>query len=210
MSAKTESGAGDEGRARGLARAALVVVVCLPALAMAAAYLDGSIRASPFRALTQESGLWAMRFLVLGLLLGPLRDLTGWAGFARARQTVGLAGFFYTALHLLVWARQYGFEGGFLVEEIAARRYLAVGAGAATALVPLALSSPARLHRALGERAWRRLHLLIHPAVGAAYVHYAMARGFTRTEVVAQGAALLFAFGWRLARRGSRRVGSPL
>jgi methionine sulfoxide reductase heme-binding subunit len=50
--------------------------------------------------------------------------------------------------------------------------------------VPLAATSPGAMHRLLGPVRWRRLHNLIYPIVVAALLHYALARGWRRGEVV--------------------------
>jgi sulfoxide reductase heme-binding subunit YedZ len=151
--------------------------------------------------IVQETGLWSMRFLVLGLCISPLAALTGLGMLHGLRRMIGLFGAFYAAIHLFAWTRQYGFDWRFLGDEIVQRRYLTIGLLATLLLVPLVATSTGSAHRWLGERRWRRLHTLVYPMTLAAFVHYAMARGITRLEIALQAALLLGALGWRLARR---------
>jgi sulfoxide reductase heme-binding subunit YedZ len=181
-------------------KAAVFVVAICPAAALALNYGNGAL-ATPWRTIVQETGLWSMRFLVLGLCISPLVALTGWPMLHGLRRMIGLFGAFYAAIHLFAWTRQYGFDWPFLGEEIVLRRYLTIGLVATVLLVPLAATSPGAAHRWLGERRWRRLHTLVYPLTLAALVHYAMVRGITRLEVALDAALLLGAFGWRFSRR---------
>ena len=56
--------------------------------------------ADPARELVQIQGEWAIRFLILTLLVTPVRKITGWAQLGRLRRMLGLFTFFYASLHL--------------------------------------------------------------------------------------------------------------
>jgi sulfoxide reductase heme-binding subunit YedZ len=170
-------------------------------------YLAGAL-ASPFRTIVQETGLWSMRLLVLGLLIGPLRAVTGWTWPLALRRMIGLFTAFYAAVHVIAWTRQYGFDWPFLLEEVT-RPWLLIGAVAALALVPLAATSASVIHRWLGPVLWARIHRLVHAAVVLAVVHYAMARGFTRIEVAIDVMLIAGALAWRAAARRFSAGASP-
>ena len=57
--------------------------------------------ADPGKEIVLFLGEWAIRFLVLTLLLTPLRKLTGRSGILRVRRMLGLFTFFYASLHML-------------------------------------------------------------------------------------------------------------
>jgi sulfoxide reductase heme-binding subunit YedZ len=80
-----------------------------------------------------------------------------------------------------------------------------VGLASALLLVPLAATSTDGSVRRLGARAWRRLHWLVYPAAGLAYLHFAMAGRFTRAETLIEGVLLATLLALRLAR-ASRRL----
>ena len=170
-----------------------------PVLIFASDYTTG-VLARPWATMIDVTGDWSMRFLIAGLCLSPLAQLTGQPAFVSFRRMVGLFAAFYAALHLFAWTRQYGYDWPYLAGELAWRRYLTVGAVGALLLVPLAVTSPGVMHRALGPARWRRLHTLMYPVVLAAYVHYAMARGLSRIEVAIDGLLLALALAVRLGR----------
>jgi sulfoxide reductase heme-binding subunit YedZ len=45
----------------------------------------GELSANPIKDITEETGIWTLRFLVVTLCITPLRQITGWQRFARLR-----------------------------------------------------------------------------------------------------------------------------
>lgn len=160
----------------------LFALLAWPAAAYAWDYAQGELF-SPWRTLLHDSGLWAMRFIVLGLAVTPLRIVTGLGWIQTTRRMVGLFAAFYTALHVFAWCRQYGYDWGFLAGEIVARFYLLVGLVATLLMVPLTITSTAAAMRALGGARWRRLHRLVFPAALLAWWHDLLSRGVPPREV---------------------------
>lgn len=194
-----------------LAKPLVFAALGWPAAGWAIDYLQGELF-SPWRALLQESGLFAMRFLVLGLAVTPLRVLTGWAWVQGLRRMIGLYAAFYTALHVFAWCRQYGYAWGFLADEIVARFYLLVGLVAMLLLLPLALTSTAAAMRRMGGAAWRRLHRLVFPAALLSWWHFLLSRGLAPREVYAEAILLAVLVGLRILlarRRGPAAMVSP-
>lgn len=189
--------------AAGFARTKTVVfaLLLMPAALLASDYAAGTL-ARPWATMINATGDWSMRCLIAGLCLGPLARLAGRPGFGSFRRMIGLFGAFYAALHVLAWTREYGYDWPFLAGELVLRRYLTIGAIGVLLLIPLAATSPAAMHRALGAVRWRHLHTLMYPAVLAGFIHYAMARGLGRFEVAVDAALLVSAFAVRLGRLG--------
>ncbi|HXA70623.1 MAG TPA: ferric reductase-like transmembrane domain-containing protein [Stellaceae bacterium] len=186
---------------------AVFLAASLPLLVLARAVFWGALAADPYPPAIQETGLWSLRLLLAGLALSPLARAAGWSWPLDLRRMVGLFAAFYALVHLLVWAKDYGFDWPFLASEVAARTYLAVGLAGALLLAPLAATSTDRSVRRLGARVWRRLHWLIYPAAALAYLHFVMAGRFTRAETLIEGILLAALLGMRLARAGRRRAG---
>src|SRR5260370_37893005 len=67
------------------------------------AALAGQLSADPLADLTNETGVWTLRFLCLSLTVTPVRRLTGWNSAIRVRRMFGLVAFCYGALHLLTY-----------------------------------------------------------------------------------------------------------
>ena len=66
--------------------------VLLGSPAFYAAYLIAinDLGANPLETLTDHTGQWTLRFLLLGLLITPLRQLTDWVSLIRYRRLIGL------------------------------------------------------------------------------------------------------------------------
>jgi methionine sulfoxide reductase heme-binding subunit len=186
---------------------AVFLAASLPLLVLARAVFWGALAADPYPPTIQETGLWSLRLLLAGLALSPLARAAGWSWPLDLRRMVGLFAAFYALVHLLVWAKDYGFDWPFLASEVAGRIYLAVGLAGALLLAPLAATSTDRSVRRLGARVWRRLHWLIYPAVALAYLHFVMAGRITRAETLIEGILLATLLGMRLARAVRRRAG---
>ena len=189
----------------------LFVALGWPAASFALDYLQGELF-SPWRTLLQDSGLFAMRFIVLGLAVTPLRVLTGWSWVQGLRRMIGLYAAFYTALHVFAWCRQYGYDWAFLLDEIVQRFYLLIGLVATVLMVPLTLTSTTAAMRALGGAAWRGLHRLVFPAALLAWWHYLLSRGVAPREVYADAILLAVLIGLRILlawRRGSPAIVAP-
>lgn len=156
-----------------LTRRVVVVAGFGPAAYLVWAAFTGGLGANPIEAITRETGTWTLRFLVATLAVTPLRRLTGWSALAPWRRTLGLFAFFYGSLHFLtyLWLDQF-FDFGAIVKDIGKRPFITAGFTAFVLMVPLAVTSTARMVRRLGGVAWRRLHRLVYVVVAAGVVHY--------------------------------------
>ena len=52
---------------------------------------------------TNETGIWTLRLVVITLALTPVRRVTGWHALTRFRRMIGLFAFFYGSLHFLTY-----------------------------------------------------------------------------------------------------------
>lgn len=127
--------------------------------------------ADPAKALVHMQGEWAIRFLLLTLLVSPLRQLTGWLKLIQIRRMLGLFTFFYASLHLLayvVFLLELDFAG--LWQDIEKRPFITVGFTAWLLLLPLAVTSTNWMMRRLRHR-WQILHRAIYLVALLAVVH---------------------------------------
>ena len=156
-----------------IAKSVLFIAALTPALYLTYGVFADSLGANPIDTVTEETGTWTLRFLVLTLLITPLRRVTGWNALIKYRRMLGLFAFFYGSLHLLtyIWLDQF-FDVGEIVKDIAKRPFITVGFTAFVLMVPLALTSTAGWIRRLGGRKWNLLHRLIYVSAIAGVVHY--------------------------------------
>ncbi len=150
---------------------------------------NGNLTADPLTKVTNETGIWTLRFVVCTLALTPLRRITGWNALVRFRRMIGLFAFFYGTLHFLTYLvgdrfASLDFPDGFIAlstlrnllasiwEDIAKRPYITVGFIAFVSMVPLALTSTKGWIRRLGGRNWQRIHRLVYLTGIAGVTHY--------------------------------------
>ena len=132
--------------------------------------LGNTLGPDPAEALMHQTGEWAIRLLVLVLAARPLAQW-GWPVLFRYRRMLGLFMFFYTTLHLLVFAQVYvGWNLAILLEELIERPYVLVGFGGWALLIPLAVTSTDRMRRKLRQR-WRQLHQLVYAVAVLGVLH---------------------------------------
>ena len=169
----------------------LVFVAALaPAGWLVWAILTGNLSANPLSDLTNETGIWALRFVCITLAVTPLRRVTGWNQAIKFRRMTGLFAFFYGTLHFLTYivvdrfASLVDFPDGYIAwstarhlgaaiwEDIYKRPYITIGFTAWMTMLPLTLTSTAGMIRRLGGRAWNRLHKLVYATGVLVVVHY--------------------------------------
>lgn len=122
-------------------------------------------------------GEWALRFLVLTLLITPLRQTLGLNWLAKHRRTLGLFAFTYALLHWLTYVfLDVQLDLRDLIEDIARRPYILIGTAGLLMMLPLALTSTTKMIQRLGGRRWNLLHMLIYPACVLGVIHFWMAR----------------------------------
>ena len=104
------------------------------------------------KAIENDLGLWALRFLLASLAISPLR----WLGLnlLRFRRALGLLAFGYAALHLTAWiGLDLGLRLSQAVEDMVKRPYVLVGMLGFAAMLPLALTSTKASIRRMEPRA---------------------------------------------------------
>jgi methionine sulfoxide reductase heme-binding subunit len=161
-----------------------------PAVYLTWAALTNHLSANPLSDVTNETGVWTLRFLCITLLLTPLRRVTGWNLVSPFRRMIGLYAFFYGTLHFLTYlildrfAGLVDFPDGIVsfttvkrlvassIGDIAMRPFITVGFFAFLTMVPLALTSTTGWIRRLGGKRWAALHRLVYVTGIAGVVHY--------------------------------------
>ncbi len=170
----------------------LKVVVFISALApliyLIIALLTNQLGVNPIETLTRDSGLWALRFLVLTLCITPLRWLTGWNKLVAFRRMLGLYVFFYATLHMLLylWLDQF-FDIDEIIKDIIKRPFITIGFFTFSALIPLALTSNNRMIKKLGGQRWKSLHKLTYFIATASCIHFYMLVKADKLEPIQYG-----------------------
>jgi sulfoxide reductase heme-binding subunit YedZ len=150
----------------------------------------------------------AIRILLITLAISPIRDITGWAPIVVIRRRIGLAAFFYAALHMLAY---FGLDKEWslaaLWEDVVIRTYITLGMAALVMMIPLAVTSTNGMIRRLGRQMWDRVHRLIYPLAVLAVSHdILMQKTFPQLTPLIHAGILALLLGWRIVRWGLSRL----
>ena len=185
---------------------AVVFAACLlPAVLLVWKYQHNQLGINWIEKAQHITGDWTLRFLLLSLVISPLRKLTNWTALIKFRRLLGLYAFFYACLHVSLYG-QYDKAWDWLAirEDFTTRRFFTAGLVAFALLVPLALTSTAAAIRWLGGKKWQGLHRLVYISAVAAIAHYYwQGKSFVWTPVI-YGAILLALLGYRVLNRKSK------
>ncbi|HEY6881738.1 MAG TPA: protein-methionine-sulfoxide reductase heme-binding subunit MsrQ [Polyangiales bacterium] len=161
--------------------------------------LSGTLAANPIAEALNQFGLLALIFLVASLMPTPLKALLDWKWPLRVRRMLGLLSFFYATMHLLTYALlDRAGQLATLLDDLAKRPFISVGALAWAILVPLAITSTNASMKALGFKHWKQLHRLAYVAAGLGVVHFVWKVKKDTTEPVRYGLVLAFLLAVRL------------
>ena len=132
--------------------------------------LTGGLGREPIKALEHEYGDLALKLLIVGLAITPMRRFTG-INLIKFRRAIGVMTFFFVLAHFLVWAVLDVQALDRIWADIIKRPYITVGMVGFLCLIPLAVTSNNWSVRKLGAK-WRKLHKLTYLAVVLGGVHY--------------------------------------
>jgi sulfoxide reductase heme-binding subunit YedZ len=176
-----------------------VYLLCMaPAIVYITLAFTDRLGADPARALEHALGLWALRLLLIGLAVTPIRELTGLT-LVRFRRVIGLAAFTMVALHLLAWAwLDVAFDPATMWKDITRRPYITIGMAAFVLLIPLAITSTNAMIRRLGPKAWNRLHRLVYLIAILGGLHFLLLKKTIQVEPLIYLGLAVMLVGYRL------------
>jgi len=157
--------------------------------------------ADPIKKLLHTCGKTALNFLMLTLLVTPVRQLTGFTHLIRLRRMLGLFAFFYAVLHFSIYFvldQELNFRS--VIADIAKRPYITIGFTALVLLIPLAITSTNKMMRRLGRR-WQRLHRLVYAIAVLGVWHYYWQVKRDVREPLIYAAILAVLLGYRYVKR---------
>ena len=180
-------------------KAACLALVLAPGLWLAVELARGELQPLPYTAVIRETGLWAIRFLILTLAITPLRRMLAWPKLISVRRMLGIATLVYTSAHMLAWIADMAYDWGVVASEIAMRLYLTVGTVALALMIPLAITSTDAMVKRVGGRRWRRLHQLVYAVGVLAILHfYLLLEKLTTPEAQIVAGLFLWMMMWRM------------
>lgn len=204
--------------ARRVVKPAVFVACLAPFALLLYGVVWGDLGANPVETITNTTGIWTLRFIMITLAISPVRWLTGWNLLVLFRRPLGLFAFFYGTFHFMTYFvldHMLVFDG--LWEDIIKRPYITMGFSAFVLMIPLALTSTRGWIRRLGGYRWNVLHRLVYATAILAVVHYwwkvkldtTYPRYYALVVAVLLGTRIWRAVARRQAAAGRARVASP-
>ena len=143
-------------------KAVVFAALFVPAIWIAWQAAMGELNPKPVTELIHRSGDWALRFLLISLLVTPLRKIAQWPQLISVRRMLGVAAFTYAFGHLALYVVDQKFDLVHVASEIVLRFYLTIGFVALVGLAALAATSTDAMIRRLGAANWNRLHKIVY------------------------------------------------
>jgi ferredoxin-NADP reductase/DMSO/TMAO reductase YedYZ heme-binding membrane subunit len=191
----------------GFAKFVLLVNGLVPGTLLLWDVYHGQAGANPVNYAIRTTGILALIFLSLSLMVTPLRKLTGLNWLFHFRRLLGLYAFFYALTHFLIFFvldRVLSVRDTF--SEMVKRPYLIVGSVGLLAMAPLAATSFNYMIKRMGPKRWQALHRLAYVAAIAGVVHFYMLVKSDIRLPVAYGSIVGILLGYRVAGFSLRRL----
>ncbi len=168
----------------------------------------GNLGADPVKTFEHALGLWSLRFLILTLLVTPVRDLIG-ISLLRYRRALGLLTFYYAFLHFATYMiLDQALDFATILTDITRRPFITIGMVSLLLLLPLALTSNSWSIRKLGRR-WIILHRLIYVAAAGGAIHFILSVKSWPVEPLIYAAIIAALLLWRVMRSLSLTIKTP-
>jgi len=153
-------------------KSAVFLVCLLPFLLLVLDAINNNLGTNPVETLTHETGLWALRFLLITLAVTPVRKYFKINGLIKVRRMLGLFAFFYASLHFTtyVWLDQF-FDWMEILVDIPKRPFITIGFASFVLLLPLAITSTNAMQRRLKKK-WQTLHKLVYVIPALVILHF--------------------------------------
>jgi sulfoxide reductase heme-binding subunit YedZ len=187
-------------------KVAVFLLALLPLGLLLWSAFRGQLSANPIDDITDATGTWTLRFVMITLAIRPARRIPalGWVG--GFRRMAGLFAFFYGVLHLTtyVYLDQF-FDLEAIAKDVVKRPFITAGVTAFLLMVPLAVTSTQGMIRRLGGARWKMLHRLIYATAVCGVLHYLWLVKADRQRPLTYGVLLAFLLAYRFWEFWERR-----
>ena len=145
----------------------IVFLICLLPIILVLTDLfeiSGTLGANPIENIQDIFGIWGLRFIVILLLISPLKKISGIIWLIQFRRMIGLFAFFYVLMHFLVWLLlEQSLLMPAIIEDVTKRPFITIGFIALLILLILASTSTSKIRRSMGKK-WDKLHQSVYLA----------------------------------------------
>ncbi len=178
-------------------KATVLPAVCVPGLLAAFWWAHGDLGAKPGTEVIHETGLWAIRFLLIALAVTPLRAALNWGKLLLLRRMLGLTALAYAVAHFSLYIVDQNGDLLMVASEIIHRFYLTIGFTVLLGLTALGTTSTDAAIRRMGHW-WKRLHRLTYLLGVLALLHYFIQSKANVSEPVFVAGLYVWLMLWRV------------
>jgi sulfoxide reductase heme-binding subunit YedZ len=170
----------------------------------------GDLGVNPVETITNQTGIWTLRFIVVTLALTPLRWISGFNPLALFRRMLGLFAFFYGSLHFMTYfILDHSLEFSGVWDDVVKRPYITAGFTAFVLMIPLAITSTQGWIRRMGGKRWNLLHRLVYITAIGAVLHYFWKVKLDTTNPLYYAAIVAVLLGARVWQRARKASAAP-
>ncbi len=189
-------------------RVLIFAVSLLPLLFIVYKTITNQLGADPAKAIVLFTGTWAFYFLLITLLVSPLKRLANQSWLMAHRRMLGLFTLFYAIAHLLSYLIFIlGLDFSSFGSELVKRPYILLTIPAVILLIALGATSTQAMMRRLGKN-WVKLHKSIYLIAILAWLHVLLQVRSSYADAVLFGVLTALLLGVRLywtLRKAQRR-----
>lgn len=179
-----------------------VLLACLaPGASLLAKAIGGMLGSKPLTYAIHDTGDWAVRFLLLSLLVTPMRTIAAWPKLIMVRRMLGLTALAYVLIHFVLYVVDQRYDLIKVASEIALRFYLTIGFAALIGLAVLGGTSTDAAIKRLGTVRWNRLHAIVYGLAVLSLVHFFIQSRLDVTQPVLMSGFFVWLMGYRLLRK---------
>ena len=161
----------------------------------------GWLAPKPVTEAIHQTGLWAVRILLVSLAVSPVRRIAQLNKLIVVRRMIGVAVLAYAATHFVLYIVDQKFDLGRVASEILLRFYLTIGFVALLGLAALGATSTDGMIKRLGGKRWNQLHRLVYGIGALALFHFMVQSKLDVSQPVVMTGLFLVLLGHRLLVR---------
>lgn len=177
------------------------VGLLLPGLWIAWSWHEGWLDPKPITEALHGTGQWAVRFLLLSLLVTPLRRVALLNRLILVRRMLGIGVLAYLLIHFALYVVSLHFDLARVASEIALRIYLTIGFVALVGFCVLGSTSTDAMIRRIGPERWNALHRVVYGLTILGLLHFFMQAKLDVSQPVLMAGFFILLMGQRLLTR---------
>lgn len=180
---------------------AVFVGLLLPGLWIAWSWHEGGLDPKPVTEAIHGTGQWAVRFLLLSLLVTPLRRVALLNRLILVRRMLGIGVLAYLVIHFTLYVLSLHFDLARVASEIVLRIYLTIGFVALVGFCVLGATSTDAMIRRIGPDRWNTLHRVVYGLAILGLLHFFMQAKLDVSQPVLMAGFFILLMGQRLLTR---------